>query len=361
MRNGYFAQGINCRSLDESLQFYVDVLGFVKAGPGSDTLRQHPEHGAHIADLEKRVLPALFGVEEDVRFRSQLVSVIGSTDTCYELFEWVNPTWVDDEPYTVSNHVGAFRSAVATDDFALVQQRLRDYGANFLSEETDWWDSDKPNATKDNVTYTKYISVRDPNGLLLQIKEVPNLGEKQPGHLIRMVRHREINVIDIDETVKFYTDLIGFDLVAPTKDGTIPLFSELPKLQPENFTQDYIDELSTRCLQDFFGYTDVERCDFKATYVRPPGSSQNLDLFQWVAPKAVGRAYASPRHVGFQRILITHDDFAGAQRRLLASDATIVCEGVDLPPIPLPGHDTVARVAMSVLDPNGVMIVLLGE
>jgi hypothetical protein len=92
-----------------------------------------------------------------------------------------------------------------------------------------------------------------------------------------------------------------------------------------------------------------------------PGSPQNLDLFQWTVPECYGRAYSALNHVGYQRICFTVPDINWVSDQAHKTGADIICDIIQIPPMPLPGLDSTATRAMSLRDPDGVMILVLGD
>ena len=137
MKGHLYYVGIQCRNLDESLKFYCDYCGMHKVEPEADAV----DIVKYQEVLETSVVPRLFGFTGHgrVKFRSQLIRTNDTKDSFYQLFEWQNPKWVDNEPYTCSNHVGAYRSQMAVDDVDYLRRRQDEYGAKHVCAEASWW------------------------------------------------------------------------------------------------------------------------------------------------------------------------------------------------------------------------------
>jgi catechol 2,3-dioxygenase-like lactoylglutathione lyase family enzyme len=352
--------------LDESLRFYVDYSGMRPVEPvaGAPDIAQYAE------ELETRVVPQLFGFTGHgrVRFRSQLIGTRDTPDSFYQLFEWQHPRWVDNEPYTMSCHAGAYRSQTAVDDIEYLRRRHREYGATFVCEETQWWGHEFMDQHEVPHFEPAMITL-DPQGFRMQTRQVEGLpGEKEPYHPVRMIRHREINTSDVVASIRFFHDVIG--MVLPGTAWEDPLPEEVPNFQnlarldpshPHAATQEYVDYMSETCLIELFNYQKGIRVDFKASMMNMPGSPQNLDLFQWIVPQCYGRAYGPLNHVGYQRICFTVPDIGWVSEQAHKTGADIICDVIDTPPMPLPGLDSTATKAMSLRDPDGVMILVLGD
>jgi catechol 2,3-dioxygenase-like lactoylglutathione lyase family enzyme len=66
--------------------------------------------------------------------------------------------------------------------------------------------------------FERYTYLRDPDGLLVQLVEVP--GGKKPA--VGGVRHVAIGVSDLERSRKFYQDVLGFGEVLHTFEGRLP-------------------------------------------------------------------------------------------------------------------------------------------
>ncbi|MEU1301658.1 VOC family protein [Streptomyces shenzhenensis] len=361
MRHEILATGIQCRDLDTSLRFYRDYSGMHTVDFADDAW-----WAAHREELETRLVPRLFGFTGHgrVRFRSQLIRANDTRDSFYELFEWVHPRWVDDEPYTSSNHVGAYRSQTAVDDIDYLRRRHREFGARFVSEETPWWGSEYASLPEPPHHEPSMLTI-DPDGFRMQTRQVEGLpGEKTPFHPVRMIRHREINVVDVEDSARFYHDVLGMHLAGTSHADPMPAFPTLAELAEgadPALSKEYIDNLRHRELAEFFGFPAGITVDIRGTMMQCEGSAQKLDLFEWVNPKAYGRAYRALNHIGYQRLTFTVPDIDAVSRSARAWGAEIVSDVIDTPPLPLPGLDETATKAMSLRDPNGVLLIVLGD
>jgi len=363
MKGQIYYVGIQCRDLNESLRFYCDYCGMNKVPPveGAADIAKYQE------ELETNVVPKLFGFTGHgrVKFRSQLIAANDTKDSFYQLFEWQFPKWVDDEPYTMSCHAGAYRSQTAVDDIDYLRKRQKEFGAKFVCEETQWWGHEFMNERKPPHLEPAMITI-DPQGFRMQTRQVEGLaGEKKPFHPVRMIRHREINTFDINKSVRFYHDVIGLILQGTSSwdaplPGDITNFQNMPKEEPAILTQEFVDHMSEKCLIELFNYEKGIRVDFKSCMMNMPGSPQNLDLFQWIIPKCYGRAYSALNHVGYQRLCFTVPDISWVSSQAKKAGADIICDVIDTPPMPLPGLDSTATRAMSLRDPDGVMVLVLG-
>jgi catechol 2,3-dioxygenase-like lactoylglutathione lyase family enzyme len=107
------------------------------------------------------------------------------------------------------------------------------------------------------------------------------------------LHHTGLTVTDLDASVTFYRDVVGFDVV---------------------FTQ----EKRGGYLAEIVGYPDAH---VRMAHLVLPGSEHRLELFQYLRPEPVLRR-GEPRETGLTHVCVVVDDVESVFERLVAGGAT---------------------------------------
>ncbi|HEY0415824.1 MAG TPA: VOC family protein [Gaiellaceae bacterium] len=138
------------------------------------------------------------------------------------------------------------------------------------------------------------------------------------------LHHTGMTVSDLDASVAFYRDVVGFEVV---------------------FTQ----EKRGGYLADIVGYPGAY---VRMAHLALPGSDHRLELFQYLVPDPVVRR-PEPRETGLTHVCLVVDDVDAATARLLAGGATAATGPVAV--------DTGANAggrALYLRDPDGIVVEL---
>ena len=137
--------------------------------------------------------------------------------------------------------------------------------------------------------------------------------------------HTGYTVSDLDRSVAFYRDLLGFELIAAQeKEGGY--------------------------LAAIVGYPDAH---VRMAHLRVPGGEHVLELFEYVAPAGT-RADVEPRNVGASHVCLLVDDLPAEYERLRE-------RGVDSfvsPPIEVDTGINRGGFGLYLLDPDGITVEL---
>lgn len=143
--------------------------------------------------------------------------------------------------------------------------------------------------------------------------------------MVNAVQHTGFTVSDLDLSLAFYRDLLGFEVFA---EG----------------------ERQGGYFAAIVGYPDSH---VRMALVRPPGSSQHIELFQYLSPEP--RAVAlEPRLVGATHVCLLVDDLPALYERLHAG-------GVDTfftPPVEIDQGINQGGLALYLRDPDGIILEL---
>jgi len=106
------------------------------------------------------------------------------------------------------------------------------------------------------------------------------------------LHHTGLTVSDLDASLAFYCDVVGFEVV---------------------FTQ----EKRGGYLAEIVGYPDAH---VRIAHLLLPGSEHRLELFQYLEPQPVHRV-GEPRETGVTHVCLVVDDVEAATERLVAGGA----------------------------------------
>ena len=150
--SGIVHVNINCSDFDRSKIFY-ESLGFREFYKVPET--NTPEIAAAVGMPPYRVKRALMMLVDDAD---------GSRPFTIDLLQWLDPT--DDEPpYPHLYHYGIARIALHTTDMDADIKKLREVGAEFISEPVQM-----PASTGSNA---RFVCFKDPDGSVLELVENP--------------------------------------------------------------------------------------------------------------------------------------------------------------------------------------------
>ena len=140
------------------------------------------------------------------------------------------------------------------------------------------------------------------------------------GHL----HHTGLTVKDLDRSIAFYGDLLGFEVTA-------------------------LGEREGGYFGAVVGYPDVK---VRLAYVAPPDSAHKLELFQYVSPPSRGEG-GEPRDVGMTHVCLIVDDLPGIHERLSAAGVEFFSE-----PVYIDHGVNEGGRAVYLRDPDGIILEL---
>ncbi|RIV34580.1 VOC family protein [Micromonospora radicis] len=178
------------------------------------------------------------------------------------------------------------------------------------------------------------------------------------------IAHRCIHARDIHETLAFYTGLLG---LTTRENSQFPdkgiMFSRDNIDSPDPVIADYINALVTEKLPTLYAMPAVKQFDIAGIFMAVPGTESTgpwIDTFLWnYPPYANHEAYEEVNHVGFARLEFLVDDFEGTRERLREAGARFISEEIVIPAGVLPDGPVGPTRAMSLRDPNNIVIVLI--
>ena len=359
MRPILYSTCVQVKDMEEGVRFFTDVLDYETVGPCSDQMDKKT-----LSEVGKNVMPKLFGFDvAECKFRSQLVAPKGNHATFYNIFEWVNPKWVEADRYDPPNHCGIARSQMLIEGYDDIVKKVKEYdGAEFICPEIRWANA----AFSDQeIVFSRAGSIRHNSGAIFQIKQDENDQlSVLPGRGVK-INHRAIHCKNIEETLNFYGDTLGLE--RDTKWNPKVHTHILASTHKYNFSQTYVHYLTEYQLQKFFGYSykDTPVCDLDAGMMLADSvdrkSAQNLDCFQWIEPKVYGEPYTIANHIGLQRVTFIVDNFGEVKEKMKSRAKKIICDEIKLPEVVMPELEKPCNRAMSVLDPDGVFVLVLGN
>jgi catechol 2,3-dioxygenase-like lactoylglutathione lyase family enzyme len=137
--------------------------------------------------------------------------------------------------------------------------------------------------------------------------------------------HTGYTVGDLDRSVAFYRDVLGFELIATQeKEGGY--------------------------LAAIVGYPDAH---VRMAHLRVPGGEHVLELFEYVAPSGT-RADVEPRNVGASHLCLLVDDLPAEYERLRA----LCVDSFVSPPIEVDTGINRGGFGLYLRDPDGIMVEL---
>ncbi len=137
--------------------------------------------------------------------------------------------------------------------------------------------------------------------------------------------HTSFTVRDMQQSLAFYRDLLGFEMI-----------SERP-------------EVTNQYFRDVVGIPDLIAY---VSYMRIPGTEHRLELIQYKHPLGTPQD-VTPNNPGSSHVAYLVDDLAAMFQKLKAAGATFISEPVALNEGPNKGG-----AALYMKDPNGIIIEL---
>lgn len=142
---------------------------------------------------------------------------------------------------------------------------------------------------------------------------------------VERLHHTGFTVTDLERSLVFYRDLLGFDVVAE-------------------------QEKQGGYLAAVVAYPDAHA---KMAHLKAPGSDHRLELIQYLSPEPVA-VPLEPRLVGPTHVCLTVDDLPALYERLLSA-------GVDTfftPPVEVDTGINKGGFALYLRDPDGIILEL---
>jgi catechol 2,3-dioxygenase-like lactoylglutathione lyase family enzyme len=139
------------------------------------------------------------------------------------------------------------------------------------------------------------------------------------------LHHTGFTVADLERSLGFYRDLLGFEVVLE-------------------------QEKQGGYLGAIVGYPDAH---VRMAHIRAPGSEHRLELFQYLEPPMEDRPL-EPRQIGPTHVCLVVDDLRGLYERLSAA-------GVDSwfsPPVEVDTGANAGSLALYLRDPDGIVLEL---
>ena len=148
--------------------------------------------------------------------------------------------------------------------------------------------------------------------------------------MIKSVDHINIVVTELERSVKFYTEILGFRIV-----------------RNAHLKGEWIDKI--------VGLNGVEA---NVVYVVAPGGGPRIELLQYISPKGdLISENSQPNTPGLRHIAFRVYDIQTLYNRLKENKVTIFGE-----PVPVPSgvikHDAGQKTLLYFLDPDGVVLEL---
>jgi len=143
--------------------------------------------------------------------------------------------------------------------------------------------------------------------------------------LVNALHHTGFTVTDLQRSLVFYQDLLGFEVVmAQEKQGGY--------------------------LADIVGYPDAH---VKMAHIKAPGSDHHIELFQYVSP-GPRTVDLEPRLVGPTHVCLVVDDLPALYERLLAAEV----DSFFTPPVAVDTGINTGGFALYMRDPDGIILEL---
>lgn len=148
--------------------------------------------------------------------------------------------------------------------------------------------------------------------------------------MIRAVDHINIVVNDLERSVKFYTEVLGFK-----------------KTKEAHLEGEWIDRI--------VGLKGVRA---KAAYVVAPDGEPRIELLQYETPKGPWLGLNMQANtIGIRHLAFRVDDMAATVKHLLASGVPMFGPAVDVP-AGVVQHDAGSKKLLYFIDPDGVILEL---
>jgi catechol 2,3-dioxygenase-like lactoylglutathione lyase family enzyme len=137
--------------------------------------------------------------------------------------------------------------------------------------------------------------------------------------------HTSFTVSNLERTLDFYVDLLGFEVV---------------HLRPQ---------ITSRYFRDVVGFPDGV---IKGAFLRIPGTEHRLELFEYLQPRGVP-ADVRTNNPGSAHICLFVEDLPSAYQELLSKGVRFRS-----PPVDMDEGSNAGGIAVYMLDPDGITIEL---
>jgi catechol 2,3-dioxygenase-like lactoylglutathione lyase family enzyme len=255
-----FHLNVNCGDLERSLGFYRDLLGL--------------SQGAHTVSPEQD--GAAFGLGRVAWDAWIMLDERGYDGVVVDLLEWKTPR-PSGAPPAAAHHVGFGRLGVVAPDVDDMYHRMQHAGVRCLCEPHD--------IEIPGVAPIRAFVCADPDGTLVEVISSP---QRRFAFLI-------VNCADLDRSVEFYTEVLGFSAQARFSLG------------PQDGAALGIDGV----VESEMAHLDDPRGD----------GSFALDLTQWKVPGVEGSPSREANRLGPFRLALYTDDIDASYDALLAAGA----------------------------------------
>lgn len=141
---------------------------------------------------------------------------------------------------------------------------------------------------------------------------------------VTALHHTGFTVSDLERSLAFYRDTLGFEVLA---------------------TQ----EKQGGYLAEIVGYADAH---VKMAHLKAPGSDHRLELFEYLAPAGLPHR-SEPRLIGPTHVCLLVDDLSGIYERLRAAGTTFFS-----PPVEVDTGVNRGGAALYLRDPDGIILEL---
>lgn len=247
---------INVSDLDRSRRFYETIAGLRVTGEIS---------------APRQRLTSL-GIAEGRFDGLVLQDRTGGNPTAVHLVRWLSPEPVG-RPYPVFWHVGLVKLGIRIPDMDAKLDQLRQFGI----------------APTNAVLHRRYLTVLDPDGVIVSMPETPEVAAEQ-------LLHVNVSARDLEVSTHFYEHVLGLTFRLHSKPCSVQPASQGPG-------------------------SDTSLWESQLFHAR--GDARfHVDVSQFRNPAPLGRMlqpYDAANHLGIVRIGFEVDDIAAARRLALRS------------------------------------------
>jgi glyoxylase I family protein len=148
--------------------------------------------------------------------------------------------------------------------------------------------------------------------------------------LIKSVDHINIVVSNLEKSVRFYTEILGFRII-----------------RDAHLKGEWIERI-----------VGLKRVEAKVVYVVANGGEPRIELLQYVSPKGeLIKDNSHPNTLGLRHVAFQVDDIHTLYKKLILNNVTVFGEPVKVPSDVIK-HDAGQKTLLYFLDPDGVVLEL---